>query len=541
MAAVVDGRIDNLDELAAALGTAAGSPPSAVVLAAYHRWGAEAGSHILGDYAVVIADESKQRVICIRDPLGQRPLFYGTGTRGVVFGSEPQQVVRHPAIQPDINEAMVAEHLTDAPATMAETLWRNVYRLPPAHLLEISASGTRVQRYWDFDPEARVRHASPAGYAEHFRDLFTHAVECRVRDTEAVGVLLSGGLDSSSIAGVAHAIGKNAARAPIHGFSVAFPGQACDETPYSDAVAETWGLPLTRIDAVLPSRDDVEREADRYLDPPRYPSSFAVDPLRRRAAAMGVHVMLTGCGGDELFSGNPVYPMDLLRNGRVLACGRAMVDPFLTDRARRLLRPIFGARAPRRTWIRSDFARRVGLEDRLRIQPPAPFPTREQQEIHKFVTSLPLVLAGEMEDRVGYVAGIEHRHPFYDRRVAEFALALPTSERWQGRQLKVVVRRALRDHLPPLVAARTDKAEFSPTFVEAFEAIDGRRPFTHLRSEEAGWVNGDVVRMMYKDMIQLYGRGGDAYIGLTSPLWAVAALEMWLERTSWSKNGVHVD
>ena len=93
---------------------------------------------------------------------------------------------------------MIAEHLADAPATMAETLWCNVYRLPPAHVLEISESGTRVQRYWDFDPEARVRHPSPAGYAEPFRDLFTRAVECRVRHTMAIGVLLSGGLDSSS-------------------------------------------------------------------------------------------------------------------------------------------------------------------------------------------------------------------------------------------------------------------------------------------------------------------------------------------------------
>jgi hypothetical protein len=92
-----------------------------------------------------------------------------------------------------------------------------------------------------------------------------------------------------------------------------------------------------------------------------------------------------------------------------------------------------------------------------------------------------------------------------------------------------VIRRALRDLLPPVVATRLDKAEFSFTYIEALEGLGGEMLLGKLRSEDAGWVDGAVVRDMYRRMIGLYSRGSDAYIELTGPLWTVMALEQWIE------------
>ncbi len=184
---------------------------------------------------MVVSDEAARRVVCIRDPMGQRPLFHGASAHRIVFGSEAHQVVRQLAVGPDAvrpvpNDGMIAEYLTGEPETVAETLWRGVYRLPPAHTLEVTASGTTARRYWDFDPEARVEYARADEYAEHFREIFTRAVECRVRDSARAGVFLSGGIDSSSVAGVAQSIQEASGREPIHAFTVAFPGRPCDET-----------------------------------------------------------------------------------------------------------------------------------------------------------------------------------------------------------------------------------------------------------------------------------------------------------------------
>jgi asparagine synthase (glutamine-hydrolysing) len=529
-AVIVDGHLDNLDELAAALDT-----PSALattVLAAFRRWGVEACSKLLGEFVVIVYDEAERRLTCVRDPLGQRPLFYGIAERGIVFGSEAQQVVRHPGIRRDINEGMIAEHLADAPSTVGETVWRHVHRLPPAHALEITSNGYVVRRYWNFDPDACLRHANGEEYAEHFLDIFTRAVECRLRtctgEPARVGVLLSGGIDSSSIAGVAQSVRQKSRGAPIHAFSATFPGRSCDESSFIDAVVEKWRMPATRADLALPARQDLIRTVDRYLDLAASPGTTA-DVLRRQASSMGMDVLLTGCGGDDYFSGSPLGWKTMIGRGQLIRATRALVSPLLSNRARRMLKPVFGARPAKRPWIRSELRQRVNLDDRLAPRGVLPFPTREQREVYRVVTGLPQIIGDEIEDRAAHAAGILQRHPFYDRRVAEFGLALPSNQRFHDGLHKVVIRHALRDFLPPLVARRADKAEFSFTYVEALETLGGAKLLATLRSEEAGWVNGDVVRDMFQRMMGLYTRADDAYIELTGPVWTVIALEMWLE------------
>ena len=527
---VVDGIVDNVDELAGMLG--AEPTLAATTLAAFQRWGVEAGSHLLGDFVVVVYDESSRRLTCVRDPLGQRPLFYGVGARGIVFASEAQQVVRHPAIRRDINEGMIAEQLADAPSTIGETHWKNVYRLPPAHALEIVPNRHSVRRYWNFDPDAEVRYANADEYADHFRDLFTRAVECRLqtpaRKPANVGVLLSGGIDSSSVASVAQALRHASGALPIHALSATFPNRPCDESPFIDTVVEKWRLLPTRADIVLPAIDELRQDVDRYLDLSISPGSTA-NVLRRRAAAMGVDVLLTGCGGDDYFSGSPLGLATMLSRGHVIRAARAAVSPLLSDDARRVLRPVFGARPPKRPWIRPEFQARVNLDERLELRPVPPFPTRDQRDMYRIVTGLAQVIGDELEDRAAHAHGVLQRHPFYDRRVAEFGLALPADQRFHDGRHKVVIRHALRDFLPSAVATRLDKAEFSSTYVEAFENCGGEKRLRDLRSEGAGWVDGAVVRDMYQRMIGLYSGGSDAYIELTGPLWMVMALEQWIE------------
>jgi asparagine synthase (glutamine-hydrolysing) len=527
---IVDGPLDNLDEIARRCGV----PPASsagVALAAWQRWGVGLGAQFLGDFLIVVSDEDARRIVCIRAPLGQRPLFYGVSARAIVFGSEVQQVVRHPSIARDIDEGMIAEYLTAEPATVGDTLWRDVHRLPPAHTLEIGEAGARVKRYWDFDPGAALDGRNAAEHRERLRALVIDAVECRTRRAEQAGVYLSGGIDSSIVAGVAERVGSARGRPPVHAFTTVFPGRACDEAKYSQAVVDAWGLRATRAAARIPSRQDLIGAAASSFDVPPMPNSAASDPLRDLAAAAGVGVLLTGFGGDEFFTGDPA-PHPLLRQGRVIAWSRAMASRRLPLRVRDLLRPVLGAKPPQRPWIRQAFAGRTALADRLRRPAPLLFPTLEQEEIHRGVNSLMQILGDEMEDRAAQASGVPHRHPFYDRRVAEFGLALPASERARGGETRIALRHACAEFLPPLVAARVtlaDKAEFSSTYVDALEASGGKDAFARLRSEQAGWVDGGVLRRLYDEMFALYTRGDDAYIACINPLWAVMGLEFWLE------------
>lgn len=142
------------------------------------------------------------------------------------------------------------------------------------------------------------------------------------------------------------------------------------------------------------------------------------------------------------------------------------------------------------------------------------------------------MLALEAEDRASQACGITESHPFYDRRVAEFAFALPNEACWQDGRTKVIVREALAHCLPGEVLERSDKAEFSEVFVEALESLGGARLFASLRSEEAGWVDGAQVRARYASLVRLYRARDEAYSSLVDGIWEVAGLEMWLEHTA---------
>ncbi|HSC27919.1 MAG TPA: asparagine synthase-related protein, partial [Vicinamibacterales bacterium] len=251
-----------------------------------------------------------------------------------------------------------------------------------------------------------------------------------------------------------------------------------------------------------------------------------------------------GYGGDEWFGGAPRWGLgrrivaavrrlaqDRAREGPLAspALLRAAIGPLVPEAVRRALGPLCRNRVGFE-WIRPEFAARASLRDRLEPPPAPPFPAPTQRAIYRVVTGAAQVIADELEDRAAHAAGIDQRHPFYDRRIAEFGLALPDRLRCNAGETKVLLRKALGALLPPSVVRRRDKAEFSCTFVEAIVALGGRRIFDRLRSEDAGWVDGRVVRRRCEEMIELYSRGDASYISLSNGLWEIAGLELWLER-----------
>jgi asparagine synthase (glutamine-hydrolysing) len=254
----VVGSLDNVDDISERLAISRQSEP-AVVQSAWRRWGSGLGAHLLGDYVLIVSDERERHVAAIRSPLGQHSFFYGVTPHAVVFGSDVDQVVRHPAIPTGVDEGMAAEYLAAAPNTVRDTLWRGVHRLPPGHTLEIADGILRETRHWDFDPQTSLSCRRPEEFADQLHELFARSVRCCLGDGRRAGVYLSGGIDSSVVAGVAQTMAVADGRDTVHAFTLAFPGRACDETAYSQAVVDKWGLRLTRLNARPLPRSELER------------------------------------------------------------------------------------------------------------------------------------------------------------------------------------------------------------------------------------------------------------------------------------------
>src|SRR5690554_1825113 len=316
-----DARIDNREELYRALRPhePLGELTDAeLILRAYGRWGTDCAVHLLGDFAFALWDVQERRLFCARDHAGTRPFYYHhlPGER-FVFASEMKGVLAF-GVPHEVNEERVADYLAEIVYDDEYTFYRHISRLPPAHTLTVSAGGQRLQRYWALDPDREIRYARDDDYAEAFRAVFADAVRCRLRGVDPVGVTLSGGLDSSSVACIAQGILAEQGRRPLHTFSNVYDlVPECDERSYIEAVlaegryvphyvpADSTNFPLSSLSALV-------RVLDQPLAAPGISSS---ETLRLRLRQEGVRVVLNGHGGDEVVSQGGLYLKELALRG----------------------------------------------------------------------------------------------------------------------------------------------------------------------------------------------------------------------------------
>jgi len=558
-----DGRLDNRDEIAGAL-RAAGSPPRGesdadLVLAACAAWGEDAPARLLGDFAFVLWDGRRRRILAARDPMGFRPLFFHHGPRALLFGSEPAVLLEDAGLATRPHEGFAAEVLSGHPAGLEETLFEGIRRLPPGHLLLAERGRTVVRRFWE--PRPGPAPADDREAAERLRGLLTEAVRCRLRSSSPVGVDLSGGLDSSSVAAVAWGlVRRGGAPAPsIEAQSIVYPGLPCDETPWIRAVVRGTGIPAAEFPGTEPGPEEFEAEVRLNRDLPDDPAGATARSLLEECRRRGVRVRLDGEGGDEWFGADRLHLADLLRAGRLgTLVRRAREDagdggpgevaavlwgrglrPLVPPALRRALRRVRGTATPP-PWIARDFARRVGLVDRIREEPTAgPWPTFAQADLWRTSGGAAAAVRAEAADRQASRFGLEVRHPFHDQRLVEWALSLPREQRVRDGVEKVVLRRAMEGLLPPEVTGRGDKADFSVLYARALCRAGGAERFRATALEEAGWIDGRAVRAMARAALPPDGEADPAASRWLVALWRIHGLDLWLRIASSTAGGVN--
>lgn len=553
---IFDGRLDNRDELGDVLGISRQAlrarSDASLARTAWQIWREDVPAHLAGDFALVIWDRRERSLLCARDPMGVRPLFYWLSDRAFVFGSELRQVLAHPLVPQSPHEAMVARLLAgELPRASNWTLYRGVHRLPHAHRLVVTAEGVRVARYWTPDLGRELRLPSDDEYAEAFREVFDRAVEARLRSCRPIGAYLSGGLDSSSVVVAACALGARE-RSGLTTFSLVFPGRPeADEREYSEAVLHRTGVTGVALRPQAPGADDFRAQVAKGRELPDFPHDCMGNAVRAAMRARGIHVALTGTGGDTGLSGSHFYYADLLRAYRLRMLWRRYRDvarqpgmgwtsadllegglwPLLPVFARHALRPLArrarGAGVP--AWIRPELASRVGLDQ---VPPLRRIPAGQlaRTDVYDGLENGWTHMALDMYQRGSAEWGIEERHPFLDRRVLEFVLSLPDEQRWQHGQTRYVVRRAYGTELPTEVRDRPagHKGDFSHVYIDALDAIGGRSFFSAPLAVAAnGWIVPSVLCEVYDRMRSLHHAGDLAYGDLAFRLWNVAALEMW--------------
>ena len=203
----IDGRADLIKQLAArGCAVPKNSPDVELILHAYQVWGEDCLSHLLGDFAFAIWDGPRRRLLCARDHLGVKPFYYADTGRTLVFSNTLNCVRQHPDVSDRLNDLAIADFLLfDFNQDPATTSFADIRRLPPAHYLTWEDDGLKVRRYWTLPKKGPVRYPRQRDYVEHFKELLGEAVSDRLR-TDQVGMMMSGGLDSSLVAASAKRI-----------------------------------------------------------------------------------------------------------------------------------------------------------------------------------------------------------------------------------------------------------------------------------------------------------------------------------------------
>jgi len=517
-----------------------------VLLAAYAQWGRRCLDRLVGMFAFCIIDRRTSTMFVARDRLGIKPLYVVRHPRGVLFASELKAIRRSGLWNGRLNTARFAQFLAygrpEGVPDDAETYLDGVEQILPGHSCTLRFDGTRVDEcYWaPSHHEERER----GDVVSRFLAMFDDSMKLHMRSDLPVGVMLSGGTDSVSIACTMAQLGGGQT---LHAFC--YLSEDHDE---SLQLGETIALTGATMHRVAPVEAETFwarlREAIWYHDEPVHsPSVLMGFELYRLAAANGIRVVLSGQGADETIAGYEYFFDHLLvtealrgRLPTLLAQAEKVADVRGTSRGYMLMRCARLARSHLLSHIRAyprfTAARRLAegrgrpflAPEFLALAAPAVEAPAGQTlgiALERAVRRSPLPHYLRVEDRNSMAHSVESRVPFLDHRLVELAMALPANWKMFDGWNKRVLREAMRGRIPASVRLRRQKFGF-PTSAKRWFAgplADGMRAIVHDGSAmRSGWFDQTAVARE----LERHVRGEtDA----TNLLFNVAQLNAWFD------------
>ncbi|OKH32525.1 asparagine synthase (glutamine-hydrolyzing) [Calothrix sp. HK-06] len=588
-----DCRIDNREELISLLQFDNCLPEkitdSQLILAAYEKWGEECPQHLLGDFAFAIWDAREQKLFCARDHFGIKPFYYHYQPgRIFAFGSEIKALLCLAEVPRQLNELRIADYLFPVVEDKSITSYQSISRLPPGQNLTISyKKGLQISLYWSLEIAEELKLSSNQEYAEAFREIFTEAVRCRLRSAFPVSSHLSGGLDSSSVTCVARDILVREKGSQLHTFSNIFDDvPECDERPFINAVLEQGSCiehyaHADKLGPISEWQEFFKYEDEAFIGP----SHFLTWGLNRATQQAGIRISLDGFDGDTTVSHGATYFAELTRQGKwsdLIAEANAVSKHFNTSLSgifhhyvvtyleelaqaskwitfvqvaneigkqfqisRRKLFLEYGVKSFARlyfkrnkslactdTLINPSFAQKLNLSKFLPQNQKPPVTVREQQ--WQTFNSALFTYSLELIDHSSAAFSIESRHPFMDKRLIEFCLALPPTQKLHQGWSRIIMRRAMDGILPPKIQWRGGKTMMTPNFLRGLLHLD-QKILDDAMSNDS-FLNQEFVNLTslcryYQHLLS----GKDLTNDDVIPVWKATTLALWMHY-----NGIQV-
>ncbi|MEG2173105.1 MAG: asparagine synthase (glutamine-hydrolyzing) [Desulfovibrionaceae bacterium] len=521
-----------------------------VILHGWLTWGTACLERFDGMFAFALWDARERTLFCARDRFGKKPFYYTVQNNYFAFASELTALASLPTLNLSVSPQTLMRYLAYEYVPTPQSMYSQVQKLPPAHFLLYKQGAIRVERYWDM-PTPQPVNASEDDLAAELRALLTQAVQRRMVSDVPLGVFLSGGIDSSIVAGLMASLSPQ-----VKTFSIGFTEASYDESRYARLVAQYYGT--DHHERILSADEcaDILPSVITRLDEPMADASVAPTYLLSALTREKVTVALGGDGADELLAGYEHYigfkvaewynavPVWLREKVveplcRYLPASAGYINPRLA-----VATFLQGAHAP--AWQRVQTmltAFSPEMQRALWQQPDSDFlqaekvfaPTRAAYEhwgsakpleraFHVYARQFLLDDILVKVDRCSMMHSLEVRAPFLDKDVANFVARLPVEWKLNGFKRKYLLKKACADVLPAEILTRNKRGFQIPVAAwlrgKLRPLVEDLLGVEHLRAQ--GLFAPTAVRVLV-----------DAHMSgqadLRKPLWTLLVLQLWLQ------------
>ncbi|MCW6037234.1 asparagine synthase (glutamine-hydrolyzing) [Spirulina subsalsa FACHB-351] len=531
-----------------------------VLVHAYEEFGDEFLEYLNGMFAFALWDSRKQRLLIGRDRMGIKPLYYTLQDNALIFGSELKTILTYPGIPRNIDLVALNEYLSFEYIPTPRSIFQNIAKLPPGHALSFYDGQLKIWQYWDVNlsRSEKIKPKPAKDYQRELLGVLRNAVEKEMVSDVPVGVLLSGGLDSSTVAALMTEI------APDHvkSFSIRFDDPSFDESNYARQVAHHLKTEHYELTLTPKLTLDLVPQMAKFLDEPLGDSSFIPTFLLSQFTRHHVKVALGGDGGDELFAGySTLQAHRLVEYYEALLPGfiRHQFIPWLVDHLPvsfdnlsldfKLRRFIAGRGIPiimrHHQWLGS-----FNLEQKQKLLQPwtqlsekdtyhIAFQHQHNSQAQEAVNQLlycdlKMYLEGDIlpkVDRASMANSLEVRVPLLNHTLVEYVAQIPHSMKLHGLTTKYILKQTMKNHLPPQVLRRGKKG-FNMPVAKWFTSdlrplLEEMLSPTRLQAE--GFFNVSYVQKLLREHLQ----GKQDHRKL---LWTLLVFELWYEHWGNSEN-----
>jgi asparagine synthase (glutamine-hydrolysing) len=488
-----------------------------VILRMYEELGERCFEKLDGMFAIAIYDTKKKRLLLGRDRIGEKPLYWGVFGDTIIFGSELNVLLAHPLVKKELNFSALAQYLVREYVPTPNSIFNNIFKLEPAHYLVYEDGKVFNKTFWNIN--ISVNNISFKSALHSFDKVLEESIQERLVADVPVGVFLSGGIDSSTIAYYAQKVSGG----KIKTFSIGFDEESFDESEYAKEVAEF--LSTDHYHKKISAEDclNILDEAVLALGEPHADPSIIPTMLHSKFTKDKVTVSLGGDGGDELLAGYPTFQADklfFLYNNLPVFIRKNIIEPIINKlptsdknfnisfKLQKFVEGVTAKSERHGRWLQAFSKEEIKdlLNESIYKEVKETIfyednGSSAQSALNSYVSSYLMDGVLVKLDRASMRYALEVRAPFLSGKVVDFLTTLPYEYKFNGFTTKYILKELMKDKLPKNIVYRKKKGFGVP--VSEWLKKDLKPKLLELLDDERlrkqGIFNADYVKKLIED------------------------------------------